>query len=291
MNETQGQELLFVINAKSGNNSMNWKEAIDAFFRDKPARIHILELDESCSPDLIRSTIEERKPAKVFAVGGDGTVKLVATCLLHKNIPLGILPAGSANGMAKELAIPVDTNKALDLALNGKTRSIHLVQVNDELCIHLADIGFNAFVIKKFETSAGRGMWGYIKASWKVLWEHAKMEVDIKADGKTIRRTAAMVVIANATKYGSGALINPEGDLGDDLFEVIIVKKISLTEIYKMMFSHLAYDPRKTEVYQTASLNIRSKRRAHFQVDGEYLGKTKTISAKILPNALEIVVP
>ena len=94
MNETQGQELLFVINAKSGNNSMNWREAIDTFFRDKSARIHILELDESCSPDLIRSTIQQKKPAKVFAVGGDGTVKLVASCLLHQNIPLGIIPAG-----------------------------------------------------------------------------------------------------------------------------------------------------------------------------------------------------
>ncbi|MDO9372909.1 MAG: YegS/Rv2252/BmrU family lipid kinase [Ferruginibacter sp.] len=292
MNEAQDQQpVLFVVNGKSGNNTQNWDELIHDFFKDKPVQVEVLILDESCSTGIVQSTIEEKKPGKVFAVGGDGTVKLVAECLLNKHIPLGIIPAGSANGMAKELGIPTDINKAMELALKGDTRSIHLIKVNNQYCIHLADIGFNAFVVKKFETSVGRGMWGYIKASWKVLWEHAKMEVDIKADGKTVRRTAAMVVMANATKYGSGALINPDGDLGDDLFEVIIVKKISLSEIYKMMFSHMAYDPSKTEVYQTSSLAIRSKARAHFQVDGEYLGKTKQITATILPRALDIIVP
>jgi diacylglycerol kinase family enzyme len=74
---------------------------------------------------------------------------------------------GSANGMAKEIGIPADIHKALNLALSGNTRSIHLIKVNNEYCIHLADIGFNAFVIKKFETSAGRGMWGYFKRRGK----------------------------------------------------------------------------------------------------------------------------
>ena len=56
------------------------------------------------------------------------------------------------------------------------------------LCIHLGDIGFNAFVVKKFEDENTRGMWGYIKAAWKVLRSHSKMDVDIKIDNEYIQR-------------------------------------------------------------------------------------------------------
>jgi diacylglycerol kinase family enzyme len=134
-------------------------------------------------------------------------------------------------------------------------------------------------------------MWGYIKASWKVLGNEPTMQVEIHTDKTVIKRNAAMVVIANATKYGTGALINPNGKLDDDLFEVIVVKKISLKEILKMLFSHTPYDPAKTELFQTSSLHIKSQRNAHFQVDGEYLGKVNEIKAAILPHALEVIIP
>ena len=288
---TLQQKLLFVINSASGNNTTDWQLLIQNHFLDKTQIVDILNLDDNCSAHLIEDRIKSFEPDRIFAVGGDGTVKLVATCILNSNIPLGIIPAGSANGMAKELGIPTDIEKALEIAVSGIPKSIHLVKINDELCIHLGDIGFNAFVIKKFETGNVRGMWGYFKAAWKVLWEKHKMQVEVKVDGKDIKRRAAMVVVANATKYGSGALINPDGKLDDEVFEVIIVKKISLSEIYKMMVTHLAYNPAKTEVYQTRSLHIKSRRKAHFQVDGEYLGRVNSINASIIPDALQVIFP
>jgi diacylglycerol kinase (ATP) len=291
MNEGQKTSLLFVINPGSGSNSTDWHEEIKGFFTTRDVPVKLLDLDESCSPDPVKKAIDAFRPDRVIAVGGDGTVKLVAECLMGTAIPLGILPGGSANGMAKELGIPTTTKEALELTAKGVARHIHLVKINGEHCIHLADLGFNAFVIKKFETDAGRGMWGYVKAAWKVLWEHPKMAVEIKVEGKSVKRMAAMVVIANATKYGGGALINPEGKLDDDVFEVIIVKKISLAELYKMMVTHVAFDPAKTEVYQTRSLQVRSRVKAHFQVDGEYLGKVNDVQAEIIPSALSVIVP
>jgi diacylglycerol kinase (ATP) len=100
-----------------------------------------------------------------------------------------------------------------------------------------------------------------------------------------------MVVIANGTKYGTGVLINPEGSLDDDLFEVIIVKKISFSEILKMRFTHRPFHPKKTELIATRSLKINSRHHVHFQVDGEYLGKTKIINASIIPQALRMLMP
>jgi diacylglycerol kinase family enzyme len=100
-----------------------------------------------------------------------------------------------------------------------------------------------------------------------------------------------MIVIANATKYGSGAIINPIGKLDDELFEVIVMKKISIGEMFKMIYSHEEYDSEKTEVFQTNELSIKSFRKVHFQIDGEYLGKVREVNAVIMPDCLEIVIP
>ena len=97
-----------------------------------------------------------------------------------------------------------------------------------------------------------------------------------------------MIVLANATRYGSGAVINPAGRLDDDLFEVVIIKKVSFSEIFKMMVTHRPYDKDKTELYQAKSVAIESKKEAHFQVDGEYLGKVKTVQVEIIVGALLI---
>lgn len=291
MSNQTPEKLLFVVNPHSGNKVNDWQTLIRNHYKDEAIAVELIMLDEQCRTEPIYEIIERFKPDRVIAVGGDGTVKLLTECILHKNLPMAIIPGGSANGLAKELGIPADITKALNLVTTGKVESIHLIKINDELCIHLADIGFNAFVIKKFETESGRGMWGYIKASWKVLWKQPKMMIELAVNGIQIKRNAAMVVIANATRYGSGAVINPDGDMQDKLFEVIIIKKISFTEIYKMMVTHMAYDPEKTEVYHTESISIRSKRKAHFQVDGEYLGKVTTISGTILPAAVKVVVP
>jgi len=291
MNETNNLKLLFIINPGSGNNGKDWHQVIQDYFKTLSHTIELFDFPNPCLPKKIKEKIKDYQPHRVIAVGGDGTIKLVAECLQKTDIPLAILPAGSANGMAKELAVPENAEKALDIAVNGITKKIHLIKINDELCIHLSDIGFNAFIVKEFEKKDKRGMWGYVKASWKVLWNNPLMQVEIETDKEALRIRAAMIVVANATKYGTGALINPEGKLDDDVFEVIVVKKISVKEIFKMVVSHTPYDPAKTEVFQTRSLRIQSKRKAHFQVDGEYLGKVNDVYATILPQALEVMIP
>lgn len=284
--------LLFLINPGSGNDSTDWRKEIETYFADDPASvISLYVLPQQCDRKSIKDLIDEKKPGKVIAVGGDGTVKLAAECLVHTSIPLGILPAGSANGMAKELNISDDPQTAIRTIMKGEIKKIHLVKINDELCIHLSDIGFNAYVVKKFENEKKRGMWSYVKAAWRVLRQHSDIRVQLKMQDETISVNAAMVVIANATRYGNGVVINPEGQLFDDLFEVVIIKKISFREIFKMRFTQRNFDHSKTILYQTRWLQIESTRKAHFQVDGEYRGKVNKVNAEIVPHALDIILP
>ena len=285
------QKLLFVINPGSGDNQTDLSAVINEYFQNSEYAIELFQLPKKCSMDELKVTIKKAKADKVIAVGGDGTLKLVAECLLGTETPIGIIPAGSANGMAKELGIPVDPDEALANCLNGSAKQIHAVMVNEELCIHLADIGFNAYLVKKFDGLQHRGMWGYAKAAWQALWSHHKMEVEFNINGKTIQSAAAMVVIANATKYGTGVKINPDGKLDDEVFEVVLVKTYSVMEILKLKFTNMKLNPENIETFQVTELSIKTKHRAHFQVDGESKGKVNQVKASIIQKAIKVIVP
>ncbi len=284
-------KLLFIVNHKSGTNNTDWRAVIQQYFTTSAHTAEVYELPENCSADEMKQKIHASGADRVIAVGGDGTVKLVAELVAGTQLPMGILPAGSANGMAKELGIPVDTNAALEVAAEGLVTKIDAIRINGELCIHLSDIGFNAFVIKTFESMKRRGMWSYIKAAWWVLWRNRKMRVKIETDNDFVMRDTQMIVLANASRYGTGAVINPEGKLNDGFFEIVVIRKISLGEIIKMFLTHKPYDPVKTELFKTRSVSVASRHKTHFQVDGEYLGKINSIEANIEHNALSIIVP
>jgi diacylglycerol kinase (ATP) len=284
-------KLLFIINPFSGNKTIDWAREIHNFYKPSHHIVELFQLTEQCSLLTLKARIKLFSPDIVIAVGGDGTIKLLAECLIKTNIPLGILPAGSANGLAKELGISMEPGQALNQLMNGNPKRIHLTKINKHLCIHLSDIGLNAFAMKKFKTMPGRGMWGYFLAILQVLFQSPVLEITIKSGEKIVKTTANMVVIANATQFGTGAIINPIGSLLDALFEVILIKKISILEIFKMRFSHANFDREKTEIMQTKMISIASRKKVHFQIDGEYLGKVKKINAEIVPNALQIIFP
>jgi YegS/Rv2252/BmrU family lipid kinase len=293
MQKEYPQKLLFVINPVSGGkNKADWESTIRNYFKPLPCITEFYLLTGENDKESVKHYIETIQPDKVVAVGGDGTIKLVAE--LVKNTPtiVGILPAGSANGMAKELNIPAEAEKALDVILNGVSKPIDLININDkEICMHLSDIGLNAMLVKNFEQSKGRGMWGYIKPFFKVILGKRLMYVTLKTDKEEVKRKAYMVAIANAAQYGTGATINPGGDVADGYFEAVVIRKLKLFELLKMLLKNQAFDEACIEVFKTTTLELSTIRKAYFQVDGEYRNKVKTVKAAILPHALQVMVP
>lgn len=282
--------LLFVINPNSGGKKKaDPGTMVENYFRERSESIQILMLN---GPDILRDQIKEFGPDCVVAVGGDGTVKMVAEQLLNSAIPMGILPAGSANGMATELAIPADWEQALSIILNGTVKEIDVIRINGkDICIHLGDIGLNALLVRNFEEQGMRGKLGYALVAAKTLWQKQLLEIRIENKRLHVTRNAFMIVLANARMYGTGACINPDGDLSDGFFEVVILRQLSIIELFKMIVRNRPFDPRKTEVIQADNVTITTRKKAHFQIDGEYQGKIKQVKANILPKALKIIVP
>lgn len=290
---TSNLKILFVINPISGRKSSStWESAIRNHFVNLPHSFDFFLLDGKDDATSLKYWIEKLQPDRVIAVGGDGTVSLVAEQLLGKNIPMGILPAGSANGMARELDIPIEVNAALDIVINGAIKKCDAIRINEkEICLHLSDLGLNAHLVKYFEQGNLRGKLGYALQLFKVLVRKRLMDVTILTDNEVIRRKAFMVVIANASKYGTGALINPEGDLDDGLFEIVVMRRVNFISILKMFLHFKRFNPKKVELFQASSATITTKKKAHFQVDGEYLGRVVEVKARILKSQLQILLP
>jgi YegS/Rv2252/BmrU family lipid kinase len=283
---------LFVNNPISGGKTKtDWEAAIRQYFESRDSNIEFFMLTGENDSESVKHWIEKLKPAKVIAVGGDGTVTMVAKEVLGSEIALGILPAGSANGMARELNIPLTVNEALDVVDKGHTKNADVIDVNGHVCLHLSDIGLNAQLVKHFEEGNVRGKFGYATKVLKTLWMKSAMSVTVDVKGKQETMNALMVVLANARMYGTGAVINPEGDLYDGHFEVVIMKRLALSELLKMWLKPQPFNPKKIDIFPATSVNINTTRRVHFQVDGEYLGKVHNVNANIIAGQLKIIIP
>ncbi|MEO6135619.1 MAG: diacylglycerol kinase family protein [Ginsengibacter sp.] len=284
--------ILFILNPGSGGkNKTDWEPIIRDYFAPLPHQIKFYLLDKD-PESAIEYWIEKFSADRVVSVGGDGTVSLLGKILQGKNIPLGILRGGSANGMAEEMGIPTDPKEALDIIVADNIQTCDAICINeDSFCFHLSDAGMNAQLVKYFEDSDLRGMWNYARMFLKALINKSLMKVHVKADGMDEIIKSYMIVIANASKYGTGAVINPKGIINDGKFELVFVKKIALSEFIKLFWSYKKFNPEKVEIIKTSFVEITSKKNIHFQVDGEYKGKIKNVTAKIIPEAVQILVP
>jgi diacylglycerol kinase (ATP) len=283
---------LFAINPVSGGKAKtDWETGINNYFTNSSHDAELLYLDGKTDEDRLRQKLNQLKPDRVVAVGGDGTIKFVAEQLLGTTIPLGVLPAGSANGMARELGIPPDIEGSLNVLFSGVLKPTDVIAVNGDICLHLADIGLNAQLVKHYQQYNLRGKLGYLRGVVNVLQKRRLLRVDINLGDECISRAAFMIVLANARMYGTGAVINPDGDPFDGQFEVVIFRRLSFWEILKLFWRYQPFDPKKIEILPATSITIATHRKAYFQIDGEYIGRIIELKAEIRPGVLTMIVP
>lgn len=240
----------------------------------------------------LSSKIEKLRPERILVAGGDGTIKVVAESLQGKQIPLGIIPAGSANGLAVNLDLPGSIHEQVEIAMGKRSMEMDIVVIDNEYCLHMSDFGLNAELIKKYEHSKIRGKLGYLLQSIPTLVQSEyPFKFKIEANGKEIERQGILLAIANANSYGTGATVNPDGKLNDGKFEILIFKNFDFLEILKTLRNEVNLDPDFVETISTSKAKMSCKSPVAFQVDGEYIGKRKAVEAHILPKRIRIATP
>jgi len=288
-------DLMIVVNPSSGK---RWKKEVEpiltGYLRDRNISWELLKTTGSGDAERIHDLLEQLHPKAVVAVGGDGTINLVATQLIHTDIPLGIVPTGSANGLAYNLNIPADVEQALQKVLNRRARTMDVLLLNDSHhCLHLADVGLNARVVKRFEEEGSGGIGGYALHLMKELSSKKKFfRFQLKEPHHAKELKAEMLVISNAKSYGTGALINPEGIIDDGKFELILIKPYPWWHVFRLLLSAFSGKLHKMQNVRTISTSeafIVFKRPMDMQVDGEVVEGVRSLKIHVLPRALKVL--
>lgn len=284
--------LLFIMNPSSGSSRNDEPaEIIKKTMTDRGLDFRIFHTTGENDVQRITTALEELSPEVVVACGGDGTVQLVAQALMSRNIPMGILPLGSANGLAKALEIPGKVEDALELIIHkGGTVSLDVLQVNGHTCVHLCDIGINALLVKNYEEAGDKGMIGYAKHLMPSIKESERMNYTIHTPEGTFEEEGYMLVIANADRYGTGVKIS-DGSVSDGRFEICHVKQVDFPSAVKAgltAFNVFVDRDMFSDVISCTRAEITLDRKAHLQIDGEYIGEVDRVNVEIIPSALRI---
>lgn len=282
-----------VVNPISGD--IDKSELIDAalFFADQE-NLNLVIYNTSGVNDItnIQTLFITYKPERIVVVGGDGTIKMVAEAMEKENVILGILPAGSANGLAVDLDLMLTLEENLKIAFQNDYMEIDVITINDKISLHLSDLGLNAELIKNYENATIRGKLGYALQAVNTLIDfEGPFTATITANNETINCVARMIVIANSKKYGTGVVINPNGEMNDGKFELVILKNLDLYVFGQIVTGNMPIESNDVEIISTNQANIRTNFPVSFQMDGEYCGTETEYNVEILHKQMKVAIP
>lgn len=290
----QQEIFLFVINPIAGGNDKSDLTAmVKAYAKDSNVNLICYETTGKDDEEAIKKLFDEHNPQRILVAGGDGTIKMVAEATLNQDVVIGILPAGSANGLSVDLNLPNTIEANLEVAFKGVVEPIDIVTINGKNSLHLSDIGVNAELIHNYENGTIRGKLGYALQALTTLTNlEEPFYTTIVVNGKSIKTEARMVVIANANKYGTGVTINPVGKINDGKFEIIIIKNLDISVVGKILSGNIAVDENENvEIISSDEALITTNTPVSFQIDGEFCGKVKELDVKILHHKMKVAVP
>lgn len=287
--------IIFVINPTSGaGEEVDYEHAIRRHADLYGFKYMIYYTSGNDDSRKLKNHIDEFKPEMVIAVGGDGTINLVGSLIIGTQIILGIIPIGSANGLAFNLNIPTNFEYALKINLEAQIKTIDAIIINNEhYCFHLSDLGLNARVVKRFEKEGSKGLVGYGKQLFKELSARKTyFSYRLKTDNETKKSKAEMLLITNAHSFGTGIKINPAGELSDGLFEIVVIKPYPWWFVFTFIitgFSGHLDKMQSVNIFKTSSAEIKLEESQEFQIDGEVKGKMDFLKIELLRNSLKVV--
>jgi diacylglycerol kinase (ATP) len=230
----------------------------------------------------------------VIAWGGDGTLNEVARALVETDTALGIVPAGSGNGLARALGIPRSPVAALQRALTAAERRIDAGGIGGRLFFNVAGVGFDAHVAHRFgRTGRPRGLRGYVNLAARDLftWEPPACRVSIDGCEPVIHR-ALLLTLANGPQWGNGALIAPGAQLDDGLLDLVTVERVSPAQIARAvprLFTGTIHRAAGVSIRRVRALRIVGDPPLQLHVDGEPVVWTQAeLDARVHPGVLRV---
>ncbi|GAB3825966.1 diacylglycerol/lipid kinase family protein [Hymenobacter jeollabukensis] len=291
------RRLLFVMNPISGDiDKASVQQLIETVCTERGRTAQFYETSGEDDLNRLRSYLHQHPQDAVFAAGGDGTVNLVAQALSGTELPLGIVPLGSGNGLSKDLGIPQNVEEALQLIWRHEVQRVDTLMVSGHFTAHLADLGFNALIVERFAEGETRGPGAYVRIALQEYMRYQPARYRVVTDTETWEGEAFMLTVANARTFGSNVVINPASRMDDGRFEVCLIEPFPATaapgilyQLYTEGFDESAYT-RRLQCHW-ARIEVPGETAVRVQVDGEPLQLSTPVEATINPQNLRVLVP
>lgn len=292
------KKIHFIVNPISGTGKQKIvKDLLAPFFEEKEYTLVIKQTAYAGhATALTQASIEEQADI-IVACGGDGTINEVASCLVNKTIPLGIIPMGSGNGLASNLAISKNIKKALSIIKDGRVTKIDVGQINKQFFFSNAGLGFDAEVVSNYEQMKKRQFIAYLSAVVKSFSNYQGYnKVEIKIGNKQIEICPFMVFISNSNEMGYNISLTPTAQLNDGLLDVVIIPKITKMQIILLGFLLLfgrTGNIKWIQNIKTDSLILHGKHRHHLSIqkDGEQCKvKNGILDISLLKKSLNVII-
>ena len=232
----------------------------------------------------------------VFAAGGDGTVNDVASGLVGRQIPLGIIPMGTGNGLARSLGIPFTADKLNEMFSKNKTIAIDVGKIASNFFMATAGIGYDAVIANEFnkQEKSDRSMVTYIYIAVKKYFTKKPENLVLIADGKKLIRKVFALTLANVSQYGGGALIAPQASPESGTLYAVLLPKLSVFKTIPMivkLYKGTINEIDDIEYIEFKNLKIKRENDGLYHCDGEAFEGNATLNAEVIPQALQAIVP
>jgi diacylglycerol kinase (ATP) len=289
----------FIINPIAGHGTSSLtREFFERFFVKTNHQLTVKHSEyKKHAIELTKNSILEGADI-IVACGGDGTINEVASCLVGTKIPLGIVPVGSGNGLASHLGVPRNLRRSLAIIKNRHILEIDAGSINDNYFFSNTGVGFDASIIKNYESSERRTLIGYLKACLSSFREaESDMDMEIRANDMEMRVNPFLIFVSNSNEMGYKVSLTPKASLQDGLLDVMIISKIGRLKMIWLgilMLFNRPYLLKEATSFQTKNLELYSNGQSHFdsQIDGELRQiNSRRVSIQIRDRALKVIVP
>jgi YegS/Rv2252/BmrU family lipid kinase len=289
------KKIKFIINPKSGlpKNLKLLERWIDEILAgaDIPFDIYYTQKPGEAT-ELAREAVLQNYSI-VAAVGGDGTINETASGLVNSDSALAIIPAGSGNGMAHNLKIPVNKKEALKLLIEPTVVKLDVGQINDHYFFNVTGFGMDSEIIHNHEKFGIRGPLSYFIVGTSTFFKFKPQPVTIKFNDQEIKSSPLVVTIANSPEYGVGAIIAPRAVPNDGWLDLIILDPFSiwkaLLNLYRLFNGKIA-DIKEYHHYRVKTVEIFREEPGNIEIDGNPHFEDKNLKIKILPQQIDVVV-
>jgi diacylglycerol kinase (ATP) len=283
---------LLLINKKSRQGEVDLGPVLDVL------RDGAIELVEPAIDDrqaLAQAVTEHRDSVDLVIVGGgDGTLNAVADGLVESRLPLGILPMGTANDLARTLELPADLAAAAQVIIDGRTRQIDLGCINDKHFFNVASLGLSIQVAREMtgETKRRLGVLGYPLALWRAARKRRSFRADIRCDQERRRLHSIQIWIGNGRHFGGGMTVAMTAEIDDGKLDLVSLAPRGFWNLIltapELMWGH--HHDERVRHWRGTEIEVHTHRPMPVNTDGEVTTQTPA-HVRIVPKAVSVYVP